>query len=431
MKTKKVFINASWIIGCKIVQSILGAFITMLTARYFGPSNYGLINYAASLVAFVMPISTLALDSILVNEFITHTNQDGEILGTSIAMSLVSSLFCILGLIGFVSLANPGETTTLIVSALYSLLLLARAAEMTQCWFQAHLLSKYISIATLIAYLAKSVYQIYLMVRGSSVYWFAITNALDVFLIDIIILYFFRKETNQNLCFSWSTAKRMLSQSRYYIISSMMATIITNTDRIMIKMMLGDAQTGFYSAAVTCAGMTGFVFSAILSSMRPAILEQHINDEKTFENTMALLYAILLYLSVIQAVLISVFAPIIVRILYGSAFAATVEPLRYVVWYTPFSYLGAARNIWVLANSKQHVLWKISLIGALGNVILNGLLIPKWGVSGAAIASLVTQIITNFVLCFIIKELRPTLRYWRMSCNPKAIIQMIPMMIDR
>ena len=254
LTSNKVVRNAVWIIACKVVQSILALIITMLTARYLGPSNYGLINYASSLVAFVAPIGLLGLGSILVNEFIHHPNSEGETLGTSILMSLASSVLCMLGLAGFVAIANPGEPVTLLVCVLYSFVLLAHAAELTQFWFQAHLLSKYTSIAALAACLAKSVYQICLLVNGSSIYWFAVTNALDYLLNAVIILVIYRRKNGQRLRFSLMAAKRMLAQSKYYIVSSMMVTIFANTDRIMIKMMLGDAQTGYYSAAVASRG---------------------------------------------------------------------------------------------------------------------------------------------------------------------------------
>ena len=52
----KVANNARWLIGSKIIQAILGLVISMISARYLGPSNYGIINYAAS-------IATLLADS--------------------------------------------------------------------------------------------------------------------------------------------------------------------------------------------------------------------------------------------------------------------------------------------------------------------------------------------------------------------------------
>ncbi|MBE5792268.1 MAG: flippase [Clostridiales bacterium] len=425
----KVANNAVWIIGGKVVQSILGVVIAMLTARYLGPSNYGLINYASSLVAFVAPIAKLGLDSILVNELINHSDREGETLGTSIIMSFVSGIFCIIGLVCFTLLANPGEQITVIVCALYSIVLLAHAIELIQYWFQAHLLSKYTSIAMLAAYIIKSVYQVFLLISGSSIYWFAVTSALDIFVIDFIIYFLFRKMTGQKLAFSKSAARRMFRQSRYYIVSSMMVSIFANTDRIMIKMMLGDTQTGYYSAGVACAGLTSFIFSAIITSMRPVILEANGENEDKFKSLLVNLYSMIVYLSLIQCIGITIFAPIIVKILYGSSYASSVEPLRWIVWYTTFSYLGATRNIWILAKKKQSQLWKINLIGALGNIILNLIFIPIWGITGAAIASLFTQIITNFVLCFIIKELHPTLYFLKNGFDPRNMVNLIKKVI--
>ena len=68
----RVVNNAGWLIGSRIIQSLLGFVISMLTARYLGPANYGLINYASSLVAFVTPIMTLGINAVLVKEIISN-----------------------------------------------------------------------------------------------------------------------------------------------------------------------------------------------------------------------------------------------------------------------------------------------------------------------------------------------------------------------
>lgn len=407
------------------MQSLLGVMITMLTARYLGPSNYGIINYAASIVAFVLPVAKLGLDSILVNELVKNPKQEAQTLGTAMLMSLASSVLCILGVVAFVALVNPGEAVTLLVCALYSVVLLTHAIELVQFWFQAHLLSKYTSVATLVAYLVKSAYQILLLINGSSVWWFALTNALDILIIDGIMLVLYYRINKQPLRFSWPVAKRMFAQSRYYIISSMMVTIFANTDRIMLKLMTDDAQTGLYSAAVACAGLTSFVFSAIIYSTQPVILEKHKTDKAVSDKVLTLLYSVVIYLSLAQCVVITAFAPFIIKLLYGEAYALSTDPLRWIVWYTTFSYLGAVRNVWIIAEEKHSVLWKINLIGALGNVILNFALIPLWGISGAAIASLLTQIVTNVVLCFIFRDLRPTLKYLKNGMNILNVFRFI------
>ena len=132
MNKTRIFVNAGWIISCKIVKAILTLLVTMLTARYLGPYNYGLINYASGIVAFVTPIMKLGIDAILVHEIIKEPNSEGEILGTSILMNFVSAILCIIGVVAFASIANRGEQDTIIVCTLYSLLLIFQAFEMIQ-----------------------------------------------------------------------------------------------------------------------------------------------------------------------------------------------------------------------------------------------------------------------------------------------------------
>ena len=86
----KVFKNASWIIVCKIGQAILSLIVTMISARYLGPSGYGVINYVAAIVAFVTPLTQLGLCNIQVQEYVNAPEDEGKILGSSIILSLIS-----------------------------------------------------------------------------------------------------------------------------------------------------------------------------------------------------------------------------------------------------------------------------------------------------------------------------------------------------
>ncbi len=417
----KVVKNAAWIICAKIVQSVLALAISMLTARYLGPSNYGLISYASSVVAFVVPVMQLGLTGTLVQELVAQPEKEGEILGTSLGLSLFSALACMVGVISFTMLANAGEKSTIIVCALYSLMLPAQAIEIIQYWYQAKLESKYASLASLSAYVIISVYKIFLLATGKGIYWFAVSNALDSAIIGCILICFYIKRENGKVRFSFSLAKRLLSRSRHYIISNMMVTIFAQTDRIMLKLMVSDAEAGYYTAAVTCATMTSFVFAAIIDSMRPVIFESKKVDELRFKKGIVALYSIIIYLSLMQSVVFAVGAPLIIRILYGSDYSNAIAVLQILVWYTTFSYMGSVRNIWILAENKQKYLWIINLSGASVNVVLNYILIPVAGAVGAAVASLITQVFTNVFIGFIIKPIRPNNKLIIEACNPKGI----------
>ena len=300
-----------------------------------------------------------------------------------------------------------------------------QSVEIIVYWFQAKLLSKYSSLAILAAFIAVSLYQLWVLFTGKSIYWFAISNALNYFLIASILIIIYKKLGGQKLSFSFNTFRRMFARSKYYIISDMMITIFAQTDRIMIKLMLGDSQTGYYSAAVTCATMTGFVFSAIIDSMRPTILEAKKDNTPGYELNLKRLYNIVIYLSLLQSLLITLLSGLIVRILYGSDYAAAVPALRIVAWYTTFSYIGSVRNIWILAEGKQKYLLFINMLGAVANVALNFLLIEKFGINGAAFASLITQIFTNVVIGFIFKDIRQNNYIMLKSLSPNIFFGML------
>ena len=421
MLNNRVAKNATWIIGCKIIQAILGLVITMLTARYLGPSNYGLISYAASVVAFVVPVMQLGITNVLVQEIVQRPNEEGEVLGTALMLCITSSFLCMVGVVSFALIANVGETETIIVCALYSIMLFSQALEIIQYWFQAKYLSKYTAIVSVCAYLIVSVYKVVLLVTGKNVYWFAISNALDYLIISVVIIIIYFKLGGQKFRFNLNTAKRLFGKSKYYIVSSLMVTIFAQTDKIMLKLMIDNSATGYYSTAVACAGMTSFVFVAIIDSFRPLIFEKKQVSKELFEKHLKQLYSIIIYLSLFQSLIMTVFAGFIIKILYGIEYSASVPALQLVVWYATFSYLGAVRNIWLLAENKQKYLWIINLSGAGLNILLNWFLIPVMGILGAALASLVTQIFTNVVIGFIIRPIVHNNTIMLKALNPKVL----------
>ena len=419
----KIFKNASWIIICKIVQSLLSLVVTMLTARYLGPSNYGVINYAAAIVAFVVPIVQLGLGNIQVQELVNNPEEEGKILGTTLCLSLISAAICSIGVIAFSYVSNINEPETIIVCALYSLILFFQGAELLQYWFQYKYLSKYASISTLIAFAIVTVYKVILLVSGASIYWFALSNCIDYMIITFALIFLYKKLNGKKLSFSIEVGKRMLDKSKYYIIANMMIVVFTQTDRVMLKQMMDAEATGLYSAASSCAQMANFVFAAIIDSYRPLIFEKHKQSKNKFELSMIQLYSIVIYLSILECLFITIFGGAFIKIIYGSQYLNASSCLRISVWFTLFSFIGSVRNVWVLAEGRQKWIWKINLSGAMANVILNYFLIPKFGINGAAVASLITQIFANVVVSYLIKATRENTYLMLKGFDPRNIIR--------
>ena len=402
----KTVVNAGWLIGGKIVQMLISFFVGLFTARYLGPSNYGLIGYAGAYTAFFMCFCTLGINSVLVKEFVDNPGQEGKIIGTSLGLRAISSFFSAIIIFIIVFIIDAGEKETIAVVILSSAGLIFNIFDTFNYWFQSRLQSKVTAKATLLAYIVSAAYKVYLMISGKSVVYFALTSCLDHFCLAVVLLIEYRKNHGGKLSFSIKYGKYILGKSCHFILPSLMVAIYGQTDKLMLKQMISQTEIGYYSTAVTICGMWCFVLSAIIDSVYPSIMKAHKLDKKLFERRNRQLYAIVFYVSAFVSVVFTIFAKPIVYLLFGKAYLPAINPLRIITWYTAFSYLGVARNAWIVCENKQRYLFPIYLSAAVSNVILNLLLIPRWGASGAAAASLATQIITTMVTPFFIKPIR-------------------------
>ena len=402
----KVVKNASWLIVGKIIQMVINLVVGVITARYLGPSNYGLINYAGAYTAFFTSICTLGINSVIVKEFVDAPNEDGKILGTSLGLRAISSMFSALTIIGISMVVDADEPTTKLVVILCSIGVVFHIFELFNYWFQYRLQSKKTAIATLIAYIITAIYKIILLANGSSVIWFALATSVDYICIAIILFAFYKKDKGGRLSFSWKYGKSILKKSYHFILSGLMVAVYGQTDKIMLKHMVNETEIGYYSTAVAICSMWCFILAAIIDSIYPLIMQAHKENKEKFKQLNKLLYCIIFYVSMCVSIVLIFFGDIAIYILYGEAYLPASAPLKIVTWYTAFSYWGVARNAWIVCENKQKYLKYIYISAAIANVILNVIFIPPLGAVGAAIASLAAQIITTLVIPFFIKDMR-------------------------
>jgi len=258
---KQVITNSAWIIFCRCMKVILAAVVSIYTARMLGTADFGLINYASSVISFISPFVLLGYNSILVKELLVAHCKEGTILGTAIISSAICSCIGMGVAAGISYLFSPSDMVGLRVSVIYSVTLLFHSTELIQYWFQAKYRSKTVALVGLISYAVVSLYKIILLANRAGIYWFALSNAVDYLLISSTLLYIYVKEDNPKLKFSWSTFKKLLNRGYSYAVSAFMVNVFTQVDKLMIKSIIGNSQNGLYSVAVACAGMFVFVFS--------------------------------------------------------------------------------------------------------------------------------------------------------------------------
>lgn len=399
--------NAGWLIGEQVFQMLLSLVVGVLTARYLGPSNYGTLNYTASFVSFFTSIASLGMEGVVIKKMIAKPQEEGVYLGSCMMFRLVSSMLSMAAIILLVYLLNPNDTIKVVLVALQSLQLAFRSVFILDSWFQRHLKSKYVSLGKMVAAIAVSCYKIFLLITSKSIVWFALSITITDLIIALLLYLFYKREHGQKLRVQISFGKEVLGESYHFVLSGIVVAIYAQMDKIMIGQMLDDKAVGLYTTALAVCGMWVFVPTAVINSFRPKIMELKDRDaEDQYRLRLTQLYSFVIWLCIAAGLFITLLGKMIIGILYGEAYLGAVPSLQIAVWFETFSMIGTARGIWILCENKNKYVKYYLAIGAAVNLVLNSLLIPSWGIEGAAFATLVTQIVTAVIAPSLFKETR-------------------------
>ena len=267
--------NAVWIIGERVLQTVLSFIIGVMSARYLGPSNYGALNYTASFVTFFSSVALLGMEGVIIKKMIAEPEKEGDFLGGCLILRFFSSLICSLSIVLIVFILNPNDELKVILALLQSIQLIFQSVSIFDSWFQRYLKSKYISIGKIVAFLVMSAYKVFLLATSKSIEWFAFSNSLSYLVIGILLIIFYKKNKGQKVVPNVKAGIFVLKDSYHYILSGLMVALYGQMDKVMIGKMLSDSHVGLYTTAINLCSMWIFVPTAIINSFRPSLMEMH------------------------------------------------------------------------------------------------------------------------------------------------------------
>lgn len=405
MNTNSFLKNTSWIMLGRIFQIGITFIMTMLVPRYLGPEKYGVITYAYSFVVIFSSFATLGLNDIAVKELLDKNNNKEEVVGTMVLMKLVASVFSIVFINSIVLITNDSKIIR-IAALLQSLSLLFQSLDTLTYFYQSQYLSHKTAIINVMAYTITAAFRVYGLLHGKSVEWFAFAVSFDYLVISIFLLFVYLKDGHK-LAFNLNIGKKFLSKSYNYIFASLMIGIYGKIDVIILENNINETVVGYYSAATTLVNAWPFVLQALIDSFSPIIINKHQENKLgEYERHLKQMYATIFYVSLIVGVVILLFSDLIVGIIFGEAYLPASIPLKIVGFSSAFSYFGVARATWTQCENKISYEKIIYSLGAISSVILNLILIPKFGIVGAAISLTATQFLTNFVYVLLIPATR-------------------------
>ena len=172
----------------------------------------------------------------------------------------------------------------------------------------------------------------------------------------------------------------------------------------MVQNISGPKEAGAYATVANLSEVWNFIPSVIVTTLFPAILNAKRDDIERYNKRIQNLYDLMVYISLPIAIIVTFTAPFIYRILpFKPEYYYSAPALSVHIWSGVFVFLGAASSQYLIAENYSKLTFIRTGFGAIVNIGLNLLLIPRMGMMGAAISTLIAYASATFVIIFIPK----------------------------
>jgi O-antigen/teichoic acid export membrane protein len=396
---RKYFENAFWLIFEKVFTLFVGMLVGIYVARYLHPESYGLLNYTISFVSIFSAFSTLGLDQIVVRELAKGTERQNDLLGTAFVMKMIGSVVLMGVMVGLMFfMQHDAFTNTLII--IIAMAELFKAFDVVNYFFQSQVQSKNVVQIQLIINLLISFLKIGMVFLHASLVWFAVVVVINSVLNAVGYIYAYK--TKEGSLSGWKFYKvlafSLLRESWPLALYGIALNIQARIDQVMLGKLLNNYEVGQYSVALKFIEIFGFVPMVLMNTFTPAVTKAKVVSEELYHNRLVNLYRLMFLTFLLVAIPIFFFSEQVIVLLYGSEYQAAGYLLSLFALRLFFSNMGVGKSVFIVNESLFRYSLLTVVTGAIANILLNLWLIPLYGTIGAIIASMISFVISIFIV---------------------------------
>ena len=416
-KFKEILQGSIYSFGAKIIASLIGIITSIIGARYYGAEMLGMVAILGTILSLASLFSVMGMSTSLLKLIPEYKSKHS--LNESIAiykqtLYLVFLFSLIVGVVLYLLsdvLANHifhnNELTyfislaaiVLVFQSINSInIVLVRALKKIKLYAFFELLPKLIYLILLLI-LTFYYYNKYNLIYIS----FSVIIILTI-IISFYLLLHLKKYSDSISRKKLPTNKYILWLSFPMFLTGGLQVIIGQSDIVMIGLFRETSELGVYSIVFSLAMITNFILSSINVMAAPKFSElfhaKKIDELKYVvqKSSKLMFWAMLPVLTVLM-----VFGKLILNI-YGESFILGYTALILLIIGQVINSISGSNGVLMNMCGYQNELRNIILVSAIINLILNYLLIPKYGIDGAAIASMISVLYWNTTSLIFIKK---------------------------
>ena len=400
---KRYLISASWLLSEQVARLASSLLIGILIARHLGPTGLGQLSYAQSVVGILGVFATLGFEGIVIKELINDPNRRNEIMGSAFYTMLIAGILVgILLIISSPWIAPSSVEQYLIIITAVALPL--QAFSVVSYDHQARSALGPVSRAQLTQLLFSSLLRAALVITGCSVIAFGYAGIADAMILAALLLFVAvsGQLSPRKWRFNWDVSKYLLLKSWPLIFTGLLVTLFVKIDQIMLRNLVSAEAVGEYAVAVRLTGVLVILPMMVVKAVNPAIIAAQAGDQSLYESRMQLLYDLGVVLSASAAMVFTFLAAPLIHLLFGAQYAGASGVAVIFVWCSVWITVGQINAVAIIATGDTYQTLLKALMGVVVNVILNYMFISRYGITGAATATLISYVVSTYVMMLVL-----------------------------
>lgn len=412
--------NIGWLIGDRLLRLGAGVLITAWVARHLGPSDFGVLSYAMASVALFSGLATLGLADVLVRDLVRRPDERQRLLASSLVLRLLGGVAALAAALAMVAVLRPGDASVLVLVLILAAGPIAQALDVIDLRYQAETEVRAIIVIRNIAFGLVAVLRVLAILGNAPLPVFAALTSLEVVIAGALMTWRARRD-GRGFALSDATLaemQRLLTECWPLLLRALAVGLYMRIDQIMIGQLLDDRAVGLYAAAARISEVWSLVPVAVMTAVVPRLVASHEASVADYERHLLQVMRLLVWLSIGFAVVISISAPLIIRLLYGPGFAEAAPVLVLHSWSAVAVTLGVAASSWFVNMRLLRFGLLQAVVGCIVSVGANALLIPRFGIAGAAVAQTGAHFASSVLMNALFAPTRPIFRIQMLSLLP-------------
>jgi O-antigen/teichoic acid export membrane protein len=392
-KILKNFLSLSF---AEITSSLLGFFAFIFLARVLGPADFGKINFAIALVLYFTIFSSFGFDLIGSREVARSGENAKKYISNILFIRMLLSVVMFVVLLAFTYMINkPFEIKELIV--LYGISVMFTSFSLDWA-FQGMERMEFIAAVRIIS-TALYVVGIIFLIKSPDRLLYIPAIKIAVQLLSSVsylaIFGFFYGAVWPRL--EPDLAKKFIVKTLPVGISLIMIQIYLNIDTVMLGFMRTNEEVGYYSAAYKVLTFLLVMEGTFHNAIYPVLSRFYKESKEKLEKLLSMSAKAMVTVAIPVGVGGMILSDKIIRLFYGANYNASALAFQILVWVAVISYVNTVytRNLMACDREKKYLLTVSTAAGV--NIIMNLLLIPVYGMYGAAIATIAAEIACTIV----------------------------------